>query len=383
MEVVWRRLTFAHQLLIMSTSYSQSKALWAITRASFKAIFANPSAIIFSILFPIIFVMIFGAFGSGGGTSYRIALAPGTDTTTAIYKAIKKNPQIRLVYYADTALRNKDLIKGRLTGILSITTISDSAQKFSIKLNSTSASNNSIGGFMQILDYIKLKYELGATGMTQEHIVIAKPDIAVVRQYKQIDFILPGQLGFSVLFSTLFGIAFTFFSLREQLVLKRFYASPVNRINILLGIGMSRLFFQLMNVIVLIVVGHFFLDFTLQHGFLTLLEILAVTILMLFLLMGVGLIFSSIVKSDTSIPLLINLFGFPQMMLSGTFFPIEVFPKWLQEICHVLPLTQYNDAIRKISFEGLGILDCWREIGILGIWMAIIYVIAGKVLKWE
>ena len=34
---------------------------------------------------------------------------------------------------------------------------------------------------------------------------------------------------------TLFGVAFTFFNLREQLVLKRFYASPVNKINILLG----------------------------------------------------------------------------------------------------------------------------------------------------
>jgi ABC-2 type transport system permease protein len=204
-----------------------------------------------------------------------------------------------------------------------------------------------------------------------------------VRPYRQIDFILPGQLGFSILFSTLFGIAFTFFGLREQLVLKRFYASPVNRINILLGIGTSRLFFQLMNVIVLILVGHFFLDFTLQHGVITVMEMLLMTIVMLFLLMGVGLIFSSIVKSDTSIPLLINLFGFPQMMLSGTFFTIEVFPKWLQEICKVLPLTQFNDSMRKIAFEGLSILDCWREIGILAIWMAVIYIIAVRVLKWE
>ncbi len=104
---------------------------------------------------------------------------------------------------------------------------------------------------------------------------------------------------------------------------------------------------------------------------------------MLFLLMGVGLIFSSIVKSDTSIPLLINLFGFPQMMLSGTFFPIDVFPTWLQEICKLLPLTQYNDAIRKISFEGLHITDCLKELGIMGIWIAVIYIILGKVLKWE
>ena len=104
---------------------------------------------------------------------------------------------------------------------------------------------------------------------------------------------------------------------------------------------------------------------------------------MLFLLMGVGLIFSNVVKNDTMIPLLVNLFGFPQMMLSGTFFPIEVFPKWLQHICNILPLTQFNNAVRKISFEGLSLLDCGKEIGILAIWMAITYLICIKVMKWE
>ena len=71
------------------------------------------------------------------------------------------------------------------------------------------------------------------------------------------------------------------------------------------------------------------------------------------------------------------------MMLSGTFFPIEVFPKWLQEICRVLPLTQYNDAVRKISFEGLHLTSCLKEMGILALWIAITYVILARVLKWE
>ena len=201
--------------------------------------------------------------------------------------------------------------------------------------------------------------------------------------YKQIDFILPGQLGFSILFSTLFGIAFTFFALREQLVLKRFYASPVKKTYILLGIGMSRLFFQLINIIVLIVFGHFFLGFTLVHGWLTVAEIIFMAIIMLFLLMGVGLIFSSIVKSDTTIPLYINLFGFPQMLLSGTFFPIEVFPKWLQQICNILPLTQFNNAIRKISFEGQHLHNTWKELGIMAIWIVVIYTVLARVIRWE
>jgi ABC-2 type transport system permease protein len=368
----------------MSQPYSQKRALWAITRASYKAIFSNPSAIVFSILFPIIFIMIFGAFGDGGFTRHRIALAADCDTNNVVLDSLKNSSFVRIIRYNDTATMRKDLEKGNLDAIISIHPFKDfSAQShYIIKVRSTTASGNNLGLFLQTLQNLTLKIERDITGGRNERFIV-QPEVYEVKKYRAIDFILPGQLGFSILFSTLFGIAFTFYGLREQLVLKRFYASPVNRINILLGIGASRLVFQLMNVVVLIVVGHFFMNFTLQHGALTFIEMLLVTVIMLFLLMGVGLIFSSIVKSDTSIPLLINLFGFPQMLLSGTFFSIEVFPKWLQQLCNLLPLTQFNDAMRKISFEGLHVWDCWKQIGILGIWVLVIYFIASRVLKWE
>jgi len=377
--------TFASNCYEMSKSYSQSRALWAITRASFRAIFSNPSSIIFSVLFPIIFILIFGAFGNGSGVIYRIALTSDSDTSNDYYQGLKRVPVIRIVNYTDSVALNKDLQKGKLTAILTIKESSDSANNppITVGIKSTTASSNSFSSFLPVLDYLKLRIETAGSVNKENLIKIEEPVVTSVRKYKQIDFILPGQLGFSVLFSTLFGIAFTFFGLREQLVLKRFYASPVNKINILLGIGTSRLFFQLMNVIVLILFGYFFLDFTLQNGAVTFLEMILMTIFMLFQLMGVALIFSSIAKSDTSIPLLINLFGFPQMMLSGTFFSIEVFPKWLQEICRILPLTQFNDSMRKIAFEGQSIFECWREIGILSVWMIIIYTILIKVLKWE
>lgn len=365
--------------------YSQTRALWAITRASFKAIFANPAAIFFSLMFPIIFVLIFGAFGNGGGPVYRIAMERPVDTTDYFYKGLKQVPGIRVVEYPDTVQRRKDLIKGRLTAILDISKETDSTDKphYKIGIRSTTASSNSVYSFIPALELVKLKMEKALNDNYVDYVSIDELKMETVRKYRQIDFVLPGQLGFSILFSTLFGIAFTFFGLREQLVLKRFYASPVKKINILLGIGVSRLFFQMLSVIVLLLFGHFALSFTLHHGVITFVEIVLMTAVMLFLLMGVGLMFSSIVKSDTSIPLLINLFGFPQMMLSGTFFPIEVFPKWLQGICRILPLTQYNDSVRKISFEGLHLTDCMKELGILGIWILIIYIILMRVLKWE
>jgi ABC-2 type transport system permease protein len=364
-----------------SHPYSQTRALLAITKASFKAIFANPSAIIFSVLFPIIFILIFGAFDNGGGVSYRIALTPDSDTTSEFYQGLIQTPVIKVKTFDDSLQLQQELQKGKLTAVLQI--ITDSHSYSRIVVRSTTASGNTLGSFLPVLDYIRMRIEQASQDPSMASIQIDPPIITEVRKYRQIDFILPGQLGFSILFSTLFGIAFTFFGLREQLVLKRFYATPINRLNILLGVGASRLSFQLLSVTVLLLFGHFAMDFTLHAGVATFLEIIFMTIVMLFLLMGVGLIFSSIVKSDTSIPLLINLFGFPQMMLSGTFFPIDVFPGWLQQFCKILPLTQFNDAIRKLAFEGVPIWGCWSELLILGAWMFVIYFIAARTIKWE
>jgi ABC-2 type transport system permease protein len=374
----------------MADQYNQRKALWAITKASFRAIFRNPSAIVFSILFPIIFIMIFGSFGEGGPGRSKIAFVPGTDTTSDLYDSIVHSPLIKMISYQtpkgtiDTAKMRQDLEKGSLDAKVELKEYKDSSGQphYIIHFTSTTASGGAIAALKQTFDNLSFKMERQLASVQFNHFQIV-PDIYEVRPYHTIDFILPGQLGFSVLFSTLFGIAFTFYNLRETLVLKRFYASPVKRINILLGVGASRLFFQLINVIVLIVFGHFFMHFTLLKGFDTFLEMMIMTIYMLFILMGVGLIFSSIVKTDTSIPLLINLFGFPQMLLSGTFFSIDVFPKWMHPFCEALPLTQFNDAMRKISFEGAHLIDCWKQIGILGIWAIVIYTVAVRVFKWE
>ena len=67
------------------------------------------------------------------------------------------------------------------------------------------------------------------------------------REYKMIDFILPGQLGFSTLSAAVFGTAFVFYSLRQTMVLKRFFATPIKRPYIILGEALSRLVLSYLN----------------------------------------------------------------------------------------------------------------------------------------
>lgn len=368
----------------MSKSYNQAWALWAITRASFAANLKNPQSLFFSLVFPLVFVFIFGSFGGGGLVRFNLALDDRCDTLNPAYTTIASLPYIRMVHYQDTALQRIDLEKGELTGIIRIEKkISrEGTPLFTLHIKSTSASGQEMMQLMPILETVAGRLEKKYRGDKPDFLSIV-PEIYNVRRFKQIDFVLPGQIGFSLLFSTLFGIAFTFFNLREQLVLKRFYATPVNRLNILFGIGFSRIFFQLVNVLVLISVGHFLLGFTLAHGGWTFVSMVLMSILFLLFLMGVGLIFSSIVKNDTLIPLAINVFSLPQMLLSGTFFPVTVFPQWIQRCCKLLPLTHFNMAMRKISFEGAAFPHYAEHVGVLALWTLLAYTIVWKVFRWE
>jgi ABC-2 type transport system permease protein len=71
------------------------------------------------------------------------------------------------------------------------------------------------------------------------------------------------------------------------------------------------------------------------------------------------------------------------MLLGGTFFTTDAFPKWLQRVIEVLPLKQLNDAMRNVSFEGAHLADCGKQLGILAIWGILTYAVAVKVFKWE
>ena len=365
----------------MTQKYSQWKALAAITKASFMAIFKQPASLFFSFLFPLVFILIFGSFGKDTIPVNSIAFTPTSDTSNAFYDSMKTSPFIKISRIADTALLRENLELGRLTAILHIIKLpSLPSTRYLVKVHTTTASEGKFPLLFQVLQMASLQI---ASPNAEKRPFTLQPVVSEGRKYRQIDFVLPGQIGFSILFATLFGISFTFFNMREQLILKRFYATPVHKLVILFGIGTSRLFFQLINVALLVLFGYFFLHFTLLHGWLTFLEIMVFSVVMLVFLMGVGLIISSVVKTDTTIPLLINLFGFPQMLLSGTFFSITVFPKWLQELCVFLPLTQFNNAMRKISFDGLHLLDTWKEMGSLFIWTAITYFILSRLIKWE
>jgi len=368
----------------MSQSYNQLRAMLAITKGSLQAMFRSPSSIVFSIFFPLIFILVFGFIGNGGGTTYKVVLDKNSDTLNAIYGALKQNKYIRFVQPENNAALESDLVKGRLTGVLTIQKNDDlNAAPYTVKFNSTTASADKFGTFLPLLENTINNIDKQVYSNRPTYAQLLQPQIRTVRKYRTIDFVLPGQLGFSLLSAGIFGVAFLFFNLRQQLVLKRFFATPIRRGYIVLGEGLSRVIFQMFTAVVIVTLGYFVFHFTLVHGFVTFIEIMVLSFLALLVFMGFGFIISSIAKNESTIPPLANIVTLPQFLLAGTFFPVDAFPDWLQPISRVLPLTHYNDAMRRISFEGAHLGNCLPQIGVLIGWGVVAYAIAIKVFRWE
>ncbi|HLX90127.1 MAG TPA: ABC transporter permease [Puia sp.] len=367
----------------MPQKYNQVSAMWAIGKSTMRSIFRSPQAVFFSLFFPIVLIVIFGSLGGGGGLSLGIGFDQHSDTSNAVYQAIIRTPVFNVIKTNQADIDDR-LKKGRITAIIDVRKSGNDngKEQFDVHLLTTSASQKDLQVLTTILRDIISGINSQLNPGSYDYATISQEQIPG-RIYRMIDFYLPGMLGFSLIGSAIFGVSFLFFSLRETLVLKRMFASPIGKAYIVLGDGIGRILFNLTTATVLILFGRFFYQFTLSDGVFTFIELMILSILGLIVFMGFGYSIASLAKNQNVIPIYANLFMFPQYFLSGTFFPKTSLPQSIQWLINALPLTALNDAMRKVSFEGAHLNNCLPQIGVLVIWGLVIYVLAIKVFKWE
>lgn len=364
----------------MSTVYSQRKAFSAITIAALRSISKSPSSIIFTIAFPLIFILVFGFIGGGNHGAVKLALAGNSDTSGLIFNQLKQEQLIKIINYQNQADLQEKLSKGQISVLLDIQKEAQGKFKYNII---TSPGAEKSGQQLQMLLKNALLNSNPQLNSEVAQLIDIKESKIQSKEFKTIDFVLPGQLGFSLLAASVFGTAFVFFNLRQGLVLKRFFATPVKKQYILLGEGVARMIFQLLGAVLILLIGRFFLGYTLIHGFVTVINMLILCMIGILIFMSFGFIISGIAKSESTVPPLANILTLPQFLLAGTFFPIESFPTWMQPISRALPLTYLNDALRAVAFEGASLWGVRFDIAILLLWGFIGYFVASKLFKWE
>lgn len=367
----------------MAVKYSQWTALLAMAKASLKAILRSPSAVVFSLGFPLVILLVFGFIGDST-VSVKVGVDSATDTHSYLFQQLKQEKSLKLVSDMSPSEMKEELTKGHITAIIRVKDLPAiaGAPSNEVQVYTSTAAVEKIGLFNAILNGVIRNAD--TRYYTHSSVARVAPMITLPgRRYTTIDFILPGLLSFSLLSAAVFSTAFLFFGLRQTLVLKRFFATPIRRLHIVLGESLARLVFQISGAILIIGIGYFFFGFTLVNGWSTVLEMLILTALGVVVFMGFGFVVSGLANSESTIPLFANIITLPQFLLAGTFVSVDVFPRWLQYICRIMPLTYLNDAFRKVAFEGLHLWNLGLELGVICLWGVIVYAIAVKVFRWE
>lgn len=364
------------------SSYNNFRALKALSKASLQSIAKSPSAIVFSIAFPLVFIIAFGFLGGSKSFSIKLAKANTCDTNNELYTALQKLDALKWVNVNGEIAIQKAIKNGEIAAVIDIQQHKGSTPLYQVSLNGATAQADKMYQLRSIVNEMvqNLNPEIAKKIAEQASVTVS---VTKMREFKTIDFILPGQLGFSLLAGSIFGTAFIFFNMRQTLVLKRFFATPVRREIIVLSEGFARLLFQIITAFIIIGVGYFAFNYHLINGWATVAQMLFLCTIGVMVFMGFGFSVSGLAKSESSIPPLANMITMPQFLLAGTFFPIDSFPKWLQPLCNILPLTYLNDALRKTAFEGANLWELRIDILVLLIWGVLVYILASRVFKWE
>lgn len=165
----------------------------------------------------------------------------------------------------------------------------------------------------------------------------------ITQEVNYIQFLVPGILGMSLLFSSTFGGLSVLWD-REFGFLKEIMVAPVNRISIVLGRTAG-------GVTTGLIQGILILGISLLMGF-NLPPILSLLLGFLFMFLisitfiGLGLIFASRMKDMQGFSIVMNFVIFPLFFLSGALYPLENFPFWLRCVSYIDPLTYGVDGLR-------------------------------------
>jgi ABC-2 type transport system permease protein len=360
---------------------SQLAICLGMTKYALRATSRNKAGYFFSLIFPLLFVCVFGLF-SGGRQPIKLGVSAALDRSSPVYQALSRiaegpDATIRLVQAPDADL-HKRLLRGDIAAILGAPADGRSSVALVTSDANPGGKSAAYGTLAGLLD----KMSLEAAGVTEPAFRMESRDLPG-REFRHIDFILPGQLGFSMLSLATFGIAFNLLTLRKTLVLKRMMATQARPLTFVIAQGISRSVQAVVQSAIIIGLGVVAFHFTLARGWVSAAEMMFLCFLGIMAFIGYGILICNIARDEQTLPIALNLFNLPQMLLAGVFFPIDGMPAWVRAIGNNLPLAYLTTSLRKVASEGAGLLELWPYVLGMFAWAAASYIIAAKTFRTE
>lgn len=373
----------------MASNFKRSMyTVGTFVKINTKRFFRDKLAIFFTIGFPLIFLFVFGGLNTGPrDLSFDVALINESESSFAqdfVKKAekggvLKVNKEITTLQAAKDKMSRSEL-DAAIVLPEGFGQVGDGQQIPSGQAKVIYTQNNEQSG--QALSSI---LDAQFKAINQQFVSAPVPFTVSSERLNEkslsaFDYTFAGLLGFAIIGMGIFGPVNVFPELKKMGILRRLSTTPLRVWQYFLAtmIGQAVIGLLALAVMFAVAIGVFKLQVVGNYF-----ELAGFLVFGIIMILGIGLALGGWARNERQAAPLSNIVVFPMMFLSGTFFPRFIMPEWLQNISALLPLTPVIDGIRLITTEGKHLIDILPQVGLIGVWMIIIYVIAFKVFRWE
>lgn len=193
-----------------------------------------------------------------------------------------------------------------------------------------------------------------------------------------LDYIAPALLATLALFFSFLLTGISFLRERSQGTMERLMASPVSRLDIVVGYLFGFFIFALTQTLIVLLFTIYVLD---VHYYGDLWQIFVFQIVVITGAVNLGIFISTFARNEFQMVQFIPLIILPQIFLCGVIWPVEQMPNYLQWLSAILPLTYAVDGLRDIMLAGKSLLDVGFELAVLVGFAVIISIVAAITIR--
>jgi ABC-2 type transport system permease protein len=347
----------------------------AMVKANLKMTVRNRQALFWNLAFPAIFILIFGAvFDSNDGVSFNVGIAgEPSPYREAVVQALESSDSFD-VHIGEIDEEEEELRDNDRDYVLVFGAPAEGqfVAPVDIAYDETQGPNATIG--LSVLSQVLM----GVAGGENAAPITTRPVESLGIEY--IDFFVPGILAMSLMNSGVIGLSTAFVTYREKGILRRIKVTPFSLTSFILARIVTTLIVAVLQAVVLVGLGVLIYGMTVRGN--VLLILLTVMIGGLAFL-AIGFALSGMARNTETAASYANLVTFPMLFLSGTFWPVDALPTWLQGLTRVLPLRYLIDALREPMMRGNGLGSIWIDLLVLLAVFAVAMAVAVRFFKWD
>ena len=192
--------------------------------------------------------------------------------------------------------------------------------------------------------------------------------------------LVPGIAGLSVMATTFNALATQMTFLREQGVLKRVRGTPLPGTSYLSGIIGSAATNAVIQILIIIVAGKLFFGLGWPKDWA---ELALFTVLGVACFASMGVAFSHVIPNFEAAPAYTNLVFLPMIFISGVFFDVDNVPTFLRDIANALPLVHVINGISAALVTGAPLADHLSDLAVVAVWTLACVILAVRGFSWS